>query len=539
VVLRTDLVDTEPVRAWLARLAADLSAARAHAEVAPDEIAEAIAAAREPGRNPLFDVLIDIAEPVELAVPGWTRLALDPSGAEVDLSISLARTTGWLELGYATDLYDAWRVERWAAEIAEAVAELTASPEQPVGALVAIHGAAADELQAFGRGAEIEAPPETLADVLRHAARKWPDAPAVVWPHGALTWRGLLIAAESRARRLGVPPGTAVGLWGEPSWQQLVSLWAIVLAGGAYVAADGPAERRRELWRAAGVDMALGPDDSALVVGSGRVPAAPAPGDPAYMLFTSEDAGPPRAVAVSHAAVVHRLRGEQQRHHLDARLRTVWLASLAFEVSVLEVVLPALVGGSVVIPDDRDDLESVVELVDREAVTDLQATPSLAVGLAELWATRRPPHALTRLSLDGENLPAALLDRLRGGLPGVQIGNHEGASEAVVEALAASDLLQLDPHPIGPHGIGRPLPGTLVRIVDPAGQPVPVGADGEVCVGGAALATGYSGSSALDTASFGPDPWGEVNGLYHTRDAGRWRPDGTVELRGRLDRPQR
>ena len=284
VALRTDLLDAELVRAWLARLAADLAAARAHAEVAPDEIAEAIAAAREPGRNPLFDVLIDIAEPVELAVPGWTRRVVDPAGAPVDLAISLERTTGWLELAYATDRYEAWRVERWAVEIAEAIAELIASPDQPVGALVAIHGAAADELQAFGRGAEIEAPLETLADVLRHAARQWPDAPAVVWSHGALTWRGLLIAAESRARRLGVPPGSAVGLWGDPSWQQLVSLWAIVLAGGTYVAADGSAEHRRELWRAAGVDMALGPDDNALAVGSGRVPAAPAPGDPAYAL---------------------------------------------------------------------------------------------------------------------------------------------------------------------------------------------------------------------------------------------------------------
>ena len=212
----------------------------------------------------------------------------------------------------------------------------------------------------------------------------------------------------------------------------------------------------------------------------------------------------------------------------------MWLASLAFEVSVLEVVLPALVGGSVVIPDDRDDLAGVVELIDREAVTDLQATPALAVGLAELWASRRPPPALARVSLDGENLPAAVLDRLRACLPGVQIGNHDAPAEAVVEALAASDLLQLDPH-----GVGRPLPGTLVRIVDPAGQPVPVGADGEVCIGGAGLATGYSGSSALDTASFGPDPWGEVEGLYHTRDAGRWRPDGTVELRGRLHGPPR
>jgi natural product biosynthesis luciferase-like monooxygenase protein len=175
--------------------------------------------------------------------------------------------------------------------------------------------------------------------------------------------------------------------------------------------------------------------------------------------------------------------------------------------------------------------DSVPAQVRRHAVTHLQCTPSLARLLAEDARGLEALRSLRALLLGGEELPAALLERLQEGAS-LQVLNMYGPTETTVWSTSAVARARG-----GRVSIGRPLANTQVHIVDRYLQPVPVGLPGELLIGGDGVARGYLGRPELTAERFLADPFtpGEGRRVYRTGDLARWRADGELEFLGRTD----
>ncbi|GLF92755.1 non-ribosomal peptide synthetase [Streptomyces yaizuensis] len=455
-----------------------------------------------------------------------------------------------VHLMHRTDLPSPARAERIGAHLRRLLASIAAAPGTALADLPLLDETERSPLEgpapaADARGATL---PALLADAFAaHGGR-----PAVTVGEQNLTYAELAAAAGALAGRLtaaGVGPGTVVAVCAERSAEMVAAVLAVTLAGGAYLPVDPsyPADRVSHMLTDAGAPIALAQRRTAhRVEGHGRtlllddlftpapagaaVPCAPPPSrtasdDLAYLIYTSGSTGHPKGVEVPHGALAHLLLAF--RDSLTARPGDVWLAvtSLSFDISALELLLPLITGGRVVLARESEtrDGRALAALVERHGVTHAQATPS---GWRLMLDGGLTAPALTALS-GGEALPLPLARRLRERVG--RLWNVYGPTETTIWSTAA----ELPPAP-DEVTIGRPIAGTTALVVDRAGHPVPHGVTGELALGGAGLARGYRNSPERTAERFVTDA---ATGTrhYRTGDLARLRPDGALECLGRVD----
>ncbi|MEV4702014.1 amino acid adenylation domain-containing protein [Actinoplanes sp. NPDC049316] len=397
---------------------------------------------------------------------------------------------------------------------------------------------------------------------LAEQARRAPDAIAVVDAGRSVTYRELHAAAGRTARMLrerGAGPGTLVAVCLERGADLVVALLGTWRAGAAFVPLDpgNPPSRLTGLLADVGAGHAFvtaGLESAARAAGAEILQAAPIGGDDggagpesgaaataadevAYAIFTSGSTGRPKAVAVTHGGIANRVDWAVAGHGLGPGDRVLHKTSIGFDAAVWEIVAPLIAGATVVAaPTGAErDPAAMLGAVARHDVTVLQVVPSvlrlLAEEPADLW-TRC--GALRLLFSAGEPLHAELVSRVRARLGhDLTVWNTYGPTECAIDVTAQ---LVEPATAAGPVPIGRPLPGLRVLVLDPAGDPVPVGVPGELYAGGAGVARGYLGRPDLTAERFVPDPYGPPGArLYRTGDAVRWNGDHTLEYLGRLD----
>ncbi len=254
-----------------------------------------------------------------------------------------------------------------------------------------------------------------------------------------------------------------------------------------------------------------------------------APENLAYVIFTSGSTGRPKGVEVRHRGVVNYLSSMARRPGLDERDTILALTTLSFDIAVTELLLPLAVGARIELVDRETaaDAERLGALMAAAGVTVMQATPATWTLLLEGgWPGLPGLKALA----GGEALPAVLAERL---LPRVgELWNVYGPTETTVWSALHPVATATSPVPIG-----LPLANTTIHLVDPAGEVVPAGVPGELCIGGEGLARGYLGRPDLTAERFVPDPFGGSHGgrLYRTGDLARRLATGELEYLGRID----
>jgi natural product biosynthesis luciferase-like monooxygenase protein len=178
----------------------------------------------------------------------------------------------------------------------------------------------------------------------------------------------------------------------------------------------------------------------------------------------------------------------------------------------------------------RADESTIPALIARHKVTHLQCTPSMAGMLTAERESRLALRGLTAMLVGGEALPAPLAQDL-GALVLGKLVNMYGPTETTVWSSTYEVTGDETTIPIG-----RPIANTALYVLDPRGQPVPIGTPGELYIGGAGVARGYWKRPDLTAERFVPDPFGGAGGrLYRTGDVAAYRADGTVEFLGRGD----
>ncbi|MEU5978854.1 amino acid adenylation domain-containing protein [Streptomyces sp. NPDC047315] len=429
-------------------------------------------------------------------------------------------------------------------------AQLAGQPEVPVGRFDLADGQEMarffDEFNDTGRAVSDGTVPGAFeAQVLRT-----PDAPAV--SHGAdrLTYAELDERADRLARLLverGAGPEQLVAVMLPRNCETVVAVLAVLKSGAAYVPIDPehPEGRIRYLLDdarpAAVVTTAalLGriPEGSpvrpVVLEEAGHDAAVPVAGRPAvlpqnaaYVIYTSGSTGRPKGVVITHRNVVNFAAWSVDALGAPAFERVLGSTSLSFDMSVFEVLVPLMTGGSV------DLVANLPALLDAPEWTGslVNTVPSVyrRVHDAE-WVAERATHYV----FCGEPLPADLVRAVTQRQPGAQVFNIYGPTEVTVYAT----VWRCDPRADGDPPVGRPTTNVRCHVLDAALRPVPLGDVGELYLAGEYLARGYAHRCGLTAQRFVADPFAADPGarMYRTGDLARWGADGSLEFVGRAD----
>ncbi|NEQ30815.1 MAG: amino acid adenylation domain-containing protein [Leptolyngbya sp. SIO4C5] len=479
---------------------------------------------------------------------------------------------------YDAGRYDAPAIAELATSYGALLQAATDSPQLALGQLSLLSDRQRQFLVAELNQTAASYPPAQSIQVLFAAqAAQTPGAPAVIFEDQSLTYAELNGKANQLAhylRSLGVGPETVVGIYLERSLALIISLLAVLKAGGAYLPLD-PATPEESLAfrlqdaqapvvisqgslaaKLAAIEsqvICLESQEEAIAQASQAQPEIEVqPEHLAYVLFTSGSTGQPKGVAVEHQQLVHYVRAIAERLDLNTCQSFATVSTFAADLGNT-VIFPALVSGGclhVISAERAANPEALVDYFSRHPVDCLKIVPS---HLAALLTASQPKQILPRrrLILGGEACPRSLVTQIQSYKTGCQIVNHYGPTETTVgvltQAIEAHSEEANIPETLP---LGRPLANTQIYLLDAEQQPVPLGVPGEIYIGGAGVARSYLNRPALTAERFIPNPIfsqapsaahqaskvpRSVPRLYRTGDLGRYQADGTVEFLGRVD----
>nr|QMN69952.1 PsoB [Pseudomonas putida] len=439
------------------------------------------------------------------------------------------------------------RVTQWMAHALAGLSQaLEGAGSTPVAGLSILDTPARQQvLQGFNATTRPYPQGQTVHAMVEAQAARMPQAAALVQDGQVMSYGELNRSANRLAHHLiarGVQVGDRVALCLPRSLERLVALLAVLKAGAAYVPVDPayPAERIAYLLHDSAPSLVLTDAGTQGLVGDtpqvelqGADWQAQADSNPrvdrldarqlAYVIYTSGSTGQPKGVMVEHATLVNLVHWHREAFALGAGSHTSSVAGFGFDALAWEV-WPALCAGAVLhVPPARIAGEHVDELLDWWLEQPLQVS-FLPTPVAEQALRRERQHPTLRTLLVGG-------DRLRqfDRDPGFALVNNYGPTEATV--VATSGLLQAG----GALHIGTPIANTRVYVLDEHRQPVPVGAIGELYIGGAGVARGYLNRPELTAERFSESPFVAGERLYRSGDLVRWNTDGTLDYLGRND----
>ncbi|MDX7988952.1 amino acid adenylation domain-containing protein, partial [Xenorhabdus sp. 12] len=586
LALRVTLSDNSTVSDLLTQIRERTLSAYAHQDLPFEQVVETLQPERSLSYSPIFQVMLALNNtPAKtLTLPGLQLSPVEPvrNKTHFDLTLSLTETDAGLfgELEYAVDLFDAATIERMLSYLHQILLAMTRDVSQPVYKLPMLSAAERQQLLVEFNATQADFPHDALIHQLFEAqAAQTPEATAIVCkrPDSAgetqsLSYDTLNQQANRLAHHLvalGVNPDDRVAICVERNLEMVIGLLAILKAGGAYVPLDPayPAERlaymledsapvilltqRQFADKLSSSVTTLLIDDIAENRGS-FIEAQPADNldagkrgltsqHLAYVIYTSGSTGLPKGVAIAHHNTVNFLIWARQTFNRETLANTLFATSFNFDLAVYECFAPLISGGTVHIVPDALSLitpESLPEAA--HAISLINTVPSAIAHLLESGAI--PPSVRT-INLAGEALKPHIVERLFANTAVQHICNLYGPSETTTY----STWTCMEKAGGFVNHIGRPIANTRVYILDPHGQPVPLGVAGEIFIAGAGVARGYLNRPELTAERFLADPFlsefnprefstQKVNAMmYKTGDLGRWLPNGNIEYLGRND----
>jgi amino acid adenylation domain-containing protein len=527
----------------------------AAAEAPFDEIVKAIAQSRS-GHSPIFQVFFSIEPPAPSFTGGWdlTQMDVTTGAAKFDLYLELDQQPKAMAARflYNTDIFDPATVRRMADQWLVILEALPSRFNCSIGTFPLLTDAEMEQKidPAAWNNTNQSYPQETLHALIEAQARLAPRATALVagkqrWTYGELQARMKALSVGLRAR--GVKRGDLIAVHLQRSADMVAGLLAILKAGAAYMPLepDAPAAQMALWMENSKPEFVLAdrsaPDlmrSSASVlyideladseVGLQQADFEADPDDLAYVIHTSGTTGIPKGVEITHRSLVNALFSFQQEPGFTARDRMLAITTISFDIAGLELFLPLISGGTVVLESRAvaADPQLLMAAIQRSQCTIMQATPVTWHSLiAAGWrGPGRPLKALCGGEAMSRELAKGLLER------GVTLWNLYGPTEATI--WVTMQRIELDDRPIS---IGKPIHNMTALVLDAKKQIVPTGVLGILHIGGVGLARGYRRNPEATRQRFVSVASRGGARLYDTGDIAVQRSDGSFECRGRSD----
>ncbi|MBM2803365.1 MAG: amino acid adenylation domain protein, partial [Deltaproteobacteria bacterium] len=458
-------------------------------------------------------------------------------------------------LQYNPDLFDESRMGRMLEHYVHILEAMVATPKEKIDHVNFLCDLEERLVSEMSRGEQSALSVKPCTHELFEAqVKRTPQSVAVIFEREKATYQDLNVRANQLAHylsSLGVGREAPVAIFMEPSVEMVVSLLGVLKAGGLYVPLDPdyPAKRVLLMLEDSAAPVVLTqerllkklPSSNARVVCVDRewpmIVGQPCENPKpeitaenlAYLIYTSGSTGRPKGVEISHRALVNLLTSMAKEPGMEPDDVLLSVTPLSFDICALEIFLPLTVGAQVVLlpRSITTDGQLLRDRVDGGGATMMQATPmTWRMLIAAGWQG----NARLKILCGGEALSKELADALlaRGGL----VYNLYGPTETTVW----STVWRVEPGG-GSIVIGHPIDNTEIYVLDANLQPLPLGIEGDLFIGGLGVARGYRGNPSLTQEKFIRDPFTgkPAMRLFKTGDRARYLPDGSIEYLGRSD----
>jgi amino acid adenylation domain-containing protein/non-ribosomal peptide synthase protein (TIGR01720 family) len=571
LALRTKIAPRESFQELVAAVREATISAYAHQDLPFERLVEALQPERDLSRQPIFQVgfALQNIRIRPLSLPGLELRPIeqDTFTSKFDLTLFLSETEDGFHgsIEYSTDLFEAATIGRFVENFQCLLQQIARDPAKPVDEIEILAPKEREQLVVEWNNTSQPLQTARLPELFEQTVERTPNTVSVVSEKGEISYRELNIRSNQLAHFLikqGIGPEDKVALALPRSEDLVVSILAVLKAGAAYIPLDlsSPLDRTVYVVDHAKAKCVLTsersgvrfPDSSITVnLDAGSVisdlSASPTtnPSDLdrsaalfaqnlAYIIYTSGSTGKPKGVLISHENVTNYLRWARAYYFQSKSPANFSLfTNVAFDLTVTSIFLPLISGERVYVFSDEFEafIDKVGELVEVDA---LKLTP---IHLGLLMETSLPDKIGT-LIVGGDALSTSLAKRVNGCFNSNRIVYNEyGPTEATVGCIAFSCATEGGTDFGNDIPIGAPIWNTTAYVLGRSFAPMPIGAIGELYVGGAQLARGYLGQPAVTAERFVANPFGQPGSrLYRTGDLARWRPDGIIEYKGRVDR---
>ena len=527
-----------------------------------------LAPPRDPSRPPMLSVSFNIDPMIDASELGFNGLdvevVIEPRSFEnfewfingviqKDKSIEM-------QVQYNSDLFSAESMQFYFEGFETFLAGIAGDPNAKIADLHVMSVPQRQRVIVDWNATELEYPNEsTLHAEFSRQASLTPDKIAVKFEETEFTYAEVEKQSNQIARYLqsqGVAAGDLVGICVERSAEMLVGLYGIMKAGAGYVPLDPAYPSDRLQYMCGHSELKLIVTQASLMervsefnkpqiaidsaakeieqLDSAPIESQTKPSDVCYVIYTSGSTGKPKGVQVPHGAVVNFLIAMQQTPGFTQDDSVLAVTTLSFDIAVLELYLPTISGGTVVIVDSMTAAngEALAEQLETHDISLLQATPATWRMMIQAgWNG----NADLKVLCGGEPMPQDLVRPLleRCG----ELWNMYGPTETTVWS-AAYQIKNAD----DPILIGQPIGNTQIYILDKNGNEVPVGCEGEIFIGGAGVTLGYRNQPEMTAERFVENRYRNPftnyvsDALYKTGDLGRYRFDGNIQFLRRNDK---
>lgn len=575
LVLRSNFSGHPTFKELLARVREMALGAYAHQDLPFEKLVEELHPERNLSHTPLFQVLFNMVNQADskLDLLGLTAEPLSSSTSESKFDLTLyaieQKDEVHLDLVYRVDLFSESWMTFFLQQYRHLLEQIVSAPEK----LVRSYSLVTPESRVLlpdPSAVLAEPPQELVTNKFLSWAKQTPAQPAVSQGEQTWTYEQLAERAVTFARVLrmsGLETGDVVAVHGRRSFGLVVGMIGTLLSGGVLLLIDYnlPNQRKQLMLKEAGAReiLSIGDEGENAWVNADHdldilsVDAATgsaidtksradlttislpevSPDDPAYIFFTSGTSGIPKAVLGCHKGLSHFLKWQRETFAIGPKDRIAQLTSLSFDAVLRDIFLPLTSGATLCLPGLSDDpgSDDTIRWLKHERISVLHTVPSLA----ESWlASAVGPFSLLDMRwvfFVGEPLTDALVLQWRSTFQsGAEIVNLYGPTETTLVKCFYRVPANMRS---GVQPVGSPITETQVLVLAHDNQLCGVNEPGEIVLRTPFRSLGYVNAPEESQKRFVKNPFRDdaEDLIYFTGDAGRYRPDGELEILGRLD----